>query len=268
MLRFAFLFLLALAAPGLASAQTFPALTGRVVDTADLLPPADEARLTAKLENLEKGSGRQFVIATLPDLQGRTIEDYGYRLGRTWGIGRKGEDDGTILLVAVQERKIRIETGYGIRPVLTDAVSGVIIRNSITPAFKQGDFAGGIEAGADQIIQMLQLPPAEAEARARAIGEQEQARGQGDGGSIFPLIFWGAVLLFIIIPMIASRAGRGRRYRSGDTPIILWGPGTGGGWGSGSDDDWGGGGSGGFGGGGGFSGGGGSFGGGGASGGW
>ncbi|MDT9600982.1 TPM domain-containing protein [Sphingosinicella rhizophila] len=261
----ALLFLLALAVPVVASAQTFPALTGRVVDNADLLPPADEAALAGKLEALEENSGRQFVVATVPDLQGRTIEDYGYRLGRTWGIGRKGEDDGTILLVAVKERKIRIETGYGIRPVLTDAVSSVIIRNSITPAFKKGDFARGIQAGADQIITMLQLPQAEGEARARAIGEQEQANRREDGGSIFPLIFWGAVLLFIVIPMIGSRAGRGRRYRRGGAPIILWGPGTGGSWGSGGS---GGGFGGGWGGGGGFSGGGGSFGGGGASGGW
>jgi uncharacterized protein len=262
MLRLALLFLFAVAMPMAAPAQTFPALTGRVVDNAGLLPPADEAALSAKLEALERSSGRQFVVATVPNLQGRTIEDYGYRLGRTWGIGRKGEDDGTILLVAVAERKIRIETGYGIRPVLTDAVSSVIIRNSITPAFKQGDFAKGILNGADQIITMLDLPQAEGEARAKAIGEQEAERGKEEGASIFPLIFWGIVLLFIVIPMIGG-GRRGRRYRRGGLPIFIWGPGMGGGWGGGSS------GGGGFGGGGGgFSGGGGSFGGGGASGGW
>lgn len=265
--------LLAFAVP--AHAQTFPKLTGRVVDQANLLDPAQEAALAAKSEALEKRTGRQFVVATIPSLEGRPIEDYGYRLGREWGIGNEQKDDGVILLVAPNERKVRIETGYGARVFLTDAVSSIIIRENILPRFKAGDLAGGIAAGSDQIIATMELPEAEAVKRAQEIGAQEAQRQDRDVNPI-PVIFI-VIVFFVIIGSIARAAG-GRRYRgkgrrrggldSGDVAVILWGLDAltrgsrgGGGWGGGS---WGGGG-GGFGG---FSGGGGSFGGGGASGGW
>lgn len=258
-LAFAGLLVLLFAAP--AFAQEFPPLTGRVVDNAELLSPADEAALAQKLAALEQASTRQLVVATVPDLQGYPIEDYGYRLGREWGIGQSEANNGTILLVAPNERKVRIEVGYGLEPILTDALSSVIIQQAILPRFREGDYPGGINAGADAIIQQLQAPPEQAEQRAMEAAAQQQ-RETGDGGSIFPLIFWGMVLLFTIIPMVA-RGRKGRRYRRGGLPIMIWGPGIGGGWGSGSSG-------GGFGGGGfgGFSGGGGGFGGGGASGGW
>jgi uncharacterized protein len=259
------LVLLGLAAP--AGAQTFPPLTGRVVDTADLLPPADEAALARKLEGLERSTSRQLVVATVPDLQGYPVEDYGYRLGRAWGIGQKGVNNGLILLVSKNDRKIRIEVGYGLEPVITDALSSEIIREKITPAFKAGDFPGGIRAGVDSLAEQLQAPPDQQEQRVLQAAERSQARGR-ESGSPLPLIFWGIVLFFIVVPMLRGRRG-GRRYGRG--PVVLWGPSFGGGWGSGgggsswgSGGGWGGGG----GGGGGFSGGGGSFGGGGASGGW
>ena len=257
-----------------AAAQTFPKLTGRVVDQANLLDPAQEAALGAKLTGVEQRTGRQFVVATLASLEGRTIEDYGYRLGREWAIGNEAKDDGVLLIVAPNEKKVRIETGYGARVFLTDAVSGFIIRNAITPKFKAGDLAGGIAAGADEIIKMLELPPAEAARRAKEIGAAEAQRGSSRGGvNPFP-IFFMVIIFFVVISSIARRAG-GRRYKGGrrrsggiDPMVILWGldaisrsrGGGGGGFGG-----FGGGGGGGFGG---FSGGGGSFGGGGASGGW
>jgi len=255
------LLLVALASP--AAAQNFPKLTGRVVDTADMLPPADEAALTQKLEALEKASSRQLVVATVPDLQGYPIEDYGYQLGRAWGIGQKGTNNGVILLVSKNDRKIRIEVGYGLEPVITDAFSGSVIADRITPAFKAGDFPGGINAGVDALIGQLQAPPDEAERQAVQAAERQKQRGRGESGSFVPLIFWGVILFFIIMPMLRGRR-RGRRFGRG--PVVLWGPGFGGGGGGGSS--WGGGGGGGWGGGGGFGGGGGSFGGGGASGGW
>lgn len=251
-----------------AFAQTFPKLTGRVVDQAGLLSPAQVVDLSSKSEALEQRTGRQFVIATVRSLEGRTIEDYGYRLGRTWGIGNEQKDDGVILLIAPKERKVRIETGYGARVFLTDAVSSVIIRESILPRFKAGDLGGGIVAGADQIITMMELPPAEAARRAQEIGAQETQRRERTVNP-FPILFI-VIIFFVIIGSIARRAG-GRRYRrsSGISPwVILWGldalsrGGRGGGGWSGGGGGWGGGG------GGGFSGGGGSFGGGGASGGW
>nr|WP_047168992.1 TPM domain-containing protein [Sphingomonas sp. Y57] len=253
--------LLFLAVP--AFAQNFPPLTGRVVDAAKLLSAEQQAALTAKLEQLEKQSGRQMVVATVPSLEDYPIEDYGYRLGRAWGIGDKKANDGLLLLVAPNERKVRIEVGYGLEPIVTDALSAVIIQRQILPRFRDGDMAGGIAAGADALVQLLQLPPDEAEARAQKIVADD--RKQQEGGVPVALIFWVIVLLFIVGSSIASRFGGGRRYRGGGAaPIVLWGPGWGG-----DDDHWGGGSGGGWGGGGGgFSGGGGSFGGGGSSGSW
>jgi uncharacterized protein len=259
--RWMLLLLLAVAGP--AAAQDFPKLSGRVVDAADMLTDSEEAALTQKLQGLEDSTHRQLVVATVPDLQGYPIEDYGYKLGRAWGIGQKGANNGAILLVAKKEHKIRIEVGYGLEPILTDAYSGEIIRDKITPAFKQGDFAGGINAGVDAIIQQLQAPPEEQEKRVQQASASHTER-HSQSGSFFPLIFWGIILLFVIIPAVGRRR-YGRRHRGSAWPIMIWGPGLGGGWGGGSSgSSWGG-----FsGGGGGFSGGGGSFGGGGASGGW
>ena len=239
------------------SAQTFPPLTGRVVDAANLLDPAQEARLTGLSNGIEQASGRQLVVATVPDLQGYEIEEFGYRLGRAWKIGQSEADNGIILLVAPNERRVRIEVGYGLEPIMTDALSRRIIDTAILPRFKAGDMPGGIVAGAEAIGEQMRLPLEAAEARAKA---QLDARPTGrsgnrvDGGDLFMAIFWIAVVLIVVLPMLRGRGGRrGKRYRGGIAPVILWGPGWGGG-----GSSWGGGG--GFGGG--------SFGGGGASGGW
>ncbi|MFL6764251.1 MAG: TPM domain-containing protein [Sphingomicrobium sp.] len=265
--------LLALAAP--ASAQSFPPLTGRVVDQAHLLTPEQVQDLTSKSAALETQTGRQFVLATIKSLEGYPIEDYGYRLGRAWGIGQKGKDNGVILLVAPNEHKVRVEVGYGATAYLTDAMSGLIIRETILPHFKQNppDYGGGIEAGADALIKQLSLPPEEA-ARNVAAASQAQQQRQHSGGNPLPVFFWLMVIGFVVLSHF--RRGVGRRYRhrhGGISPwVVLWGLNAldrgsrrsswgAGGWNSGS---WGGGG-GGFGG---FSGGGGSFGGGGASGSW
>ena len=121
----ALLVLAALLLPGAAVAQQFPALSGRVVDAANVIPPDEEARLTQKLALLETQSHRQLVVATIPDLQGYDIADYGYQLGRAWGIGSKDKNDGALLIVAPNERKLRIEVGYGLEGVLTDGLSSL-----------------------------------------------------------------------------------------------------------------------------------------------
>ena len=257
-----------------AFAQTFPTLSGRVVDQANLLRPEQELDISSKSAALEAQTGRQLVVATVNSLEGRPIEDYGYRLGRHWKIGDEKRDDGVILLVAPNEKKVRIETGYGARVFLTDAVSSIIIREAILPRFKAGDFGGGITAGTDAIVKQMSLSPAEATKRAAEAGQREQARA-GQGGGWIPVIFWMMVILFVIMSM--ARRAAGRRYRrrrggGGISPwVVLWGlealsnSGRRGGWGGGGGFGGFGGGGGGFGG---FSGGGGSFGGGGASGGW
>jgi len=255
---------LAILAPvGEARAEpTFPQLTGRVVDAANVIPPDEEARLTQKLAALEVQSRRQLVVVTLADLQGYDIADYGYQLGRAWGIGEKDKNTGALLIVAPNERKVRIEVGYGLEPVLTDALSSQIIAQDIVPRFKADDYPGGIAAGVDRIVTILQLPPDEAQKVAAAAAAQATTAGEGDGGIPFSTILWlGFIFLFFILPMLRGRRG-GRRYRGGGLgPIIMWdalnhASRSVGGWSGG-----------GFGGGG-FSGGGGSFGGGGASGSW
>ena len=246
------------------AAQEFPALTGRVVDQADILPEATEAELVQKLEALEQQSQRQLVVVTLSDLQGYDIADYGYQLGREWGIGDAERNDGALLIVAPNERQVRIEVGYGLEGYLTDALSSVIINNAIVPRFRDGDYPGGIVAGTDAIIEQLVLP----EDQAREIAaEASEDRAREGGFPIGSIIWMGFLFFFFVVPMLGGR-GRRRRYgaRSAVGDIILWEAGKaiarsasgGGGWGGGG---------GGFGGGG-FSGGGGSFGGGGASGGW
>lgn len=253
-----------------ANAQSFPALTGRVVDEANLLDPAQEATITAKLEGLETRTKRQFVVATINSLQGYDIADYGYRLGRHWAIGQDGKgeaekDNGVILIIAPNERKLRIEVGYGLEPVLTDGFSSSVIRNEITPFFKAGDFAGGINNGVDKIITQIELPPEEA---AKVAAKANQSQRSSDGGvDIGMIIFWLFIFFFFILPVLRAMAGGGRKHKrrdSGIGPVIIWGGGSDWG-GGGGGSSWGGGG--GFGGGG-FSGGGGGFGGGGASGGW
>lgn len=244
-----------------AQAQTFPKLTGRVVDEANLLSPAQEAELTVKLEGLEKATQRQLVVATLNDLQGYDIADYGYQLGRNWGLGNKERNDGALLLIAPNDRKMRIEVGYGLEGTLTDAVSSQIIRNDITPQFKAGNFPAGINAGVDTLITFLQLPPEEAAKIVASAADSQQSSG-GDH-SIGGVIFQAFIFFFVILPIIRSFRNRGRKHRRGGFgPVVIWGGSDWGG-GSGGGSSWGGGG-----GGGGFSGGGGSFGGGGASGGW
>lgn len=234
----------------------FPKLTGRVVDDANILPPDVEQRLTQKLEGLEQQSQRQVVVATVPSLQGYEISDYGYQLGRAWGIGDKERNDGVLLLVAPNERKVRIEVGYGLEGVLPDGMGFLIVNNDIVPRFKAGDMPGGVEAGTDAIIKQLTLPADQAQQIAAQAVQQSRQRDQGIPlGTIIFLLF---ILFFFVLPILRAMTGHGGRRRGGFGSPIVWIPGGFGGGGGG----WGGGG------GGGFSGGGGSFGGGGASGGW
>jgi len=266
-------------APAAAAGAAYPRLSGRVVDTADLLNPAQEAALTRKLEALERAASRQLVVVTVPSLGDRSIEDYGVGLGRAWRIGQGAANNGALLIVAVAEKKIRIEVGYGLEGILTDALSSRIIRERITPRFQANDYAGGIDAGADAIIEQLQAPPEAAEQRTAEAARAQSGDGarRHGGSSLVGLLIWGGVLLVVLLSLL-GRGLLGRRY---GRRVSIWGPGDRGGsglgWmlfgmvlgnlsGRGGGGGWGGGGGGG--GGGGFSGGGGSFGGGGASGGW
>jgi uncharacterized protein len=243
----------------LAAAPVFPELTGRVVDDADLLTYPEEVAITADLKALEDKSSDQVVVVTLPSLQGYTIEDFGYQLGRHWGIGTERFDNGVILLVAPNERKVRIEVGRGLEGTLTDALSKLIIENAILPRFREGDFAGGIKDGVRDIILVLTGDAAEVEQRGKARQDADNAT-----------LDWIIVVIFLVIWLwIAYSIWRSARQaaRAGRGPGSILVPGStwdGGSSSGSSGSSW----SSGGGNGGGFSGGGGSFGGGGASGGW
>jgi uncharacterized protein len=187
---------------------TFPALTGRVVDGGNLLSAADRSALTSDLADLEAKTTDQLVVVTLPSLQGTTIEDYGYQLGRRWKIGQKDKDSGVLLIVAAAERKVRVEVGYGLEGTLTDAATKVIIENTILPAFRTGDFPLGIRNGATQIAQMLR---ADAGTAPRPPGQAAPAAWSGANGPVWPMILLGVfgVGLLIFCAVSGGAACRG-----------------------------------------------------------
>ncbi|MGH6834196.1 MAG: TPM domain-containing protein [Methylocella sp.] len=240
----------------LALALAFPPLTARVVDAANIIPPAVSGRITPKLASLEAKSGIQLVVATVKSLEGDDIEPYANALFRAWKLGEKQNNNGVLLLVAPNEHKARIEVGYGLEGTLTDALSKIIITNAMVPRFKAGDFGGGIERGVDDIITVLTTDSSDWEKRPRLRVERQDTTLDALGpwialGLFVFIFFWmtprsqrGNLLSFLLGMLMSS--GRGGGYRGGS-----------GGWDSGSGG-WGGG----------FSGGGGSSGGGGASGSW
>jgi uncharacterized protein len=239
-------FLLLLACRGAVAAEpVFPALSGRVVDEAGLLSPAERERLTGQLATHERATGQQVVIVTLRSLQGYPIEDFGYRLGRAWGIGEKGKNTGALLVVAPNERAVRIEVGYGLEGMLTDALSRSIIERDILPAFRQGQFARGIADGTSAMLLALG-----GTAAAPARGASPVPAANDD---LAPLIFIAIILFFVVMRFYVLHGHRAVWISSGGGS---WHTGSGGGFSGGGFS------------GGGFSGGGGSFGGGGASGKW
>jgi uncharacterized protein len=241
---------------GAALAQfNFPALDGRVTDAAHILTPESRAALDAKLKALEDKSSIQLVVATVASLQGGDVESYANGLFRAWKLGDAKKNNGVLFLIAPGDRKMRIEVGYGLESVLTDAVSKVILTLAVAPRFKAGDFAGGVDHGVDAIIETLSTDQSEWTRRA------QQENGGATADQIMALLIF-ALFVFILLNMARNarggppgRGGGFGRYSGG--PVIFLPPSSGG-WDSG-----------GFGGGdGGFSGGGGSSGGGGASGDW
>jgi uncharacterized protein len=233
-----------------AFAYTFPPLTGRVVDQANIIPDATRQEITQKLADLEQKSGIQLVVATVNSLEDGDIETYANQLFRAWKLGEKDKNNGVLLLVAPKEHKVRIEVGYGLEGTLTDALSKIIIVNAITPSFKKGDFGGGISRGVDDIITTLTTDSSDWQPKPQVRADQDN-NSEAIGwvlivGAIFLVVMLGVSPGFrwfffnVLLNALLSSGGS----RGGDS------------WGGGSSD------------GGGFSGGGGSSGGGGASGDW
>lgn len=193
----ALLLLLCLLVAPAQAAPEFPALTGRVVDNAGLLPESDERALDTLLAQHERETSNQVVVVTVEDLQGYVIEDFGYQLGREWGIGQAERDNGALLIVAPKVRKVRIEVGYGLEGALTDAVSHNIIQTVMLPRFRQNDYAGGIRAGVDAMLAAIAgtyepLP--------------EERGGERDrGGNFFSLVILGILAGQFFVGAFRSR---------------------------------------------------------------
>lgn len=221
---------------------------GQVVDLASILEPGQKQQLAAILHDLERKTSVQMVILTITSLDGEDINSFSLKIAEQWKLGQKEKDNGLLLTVALDDRKYRFETGYGLESVLPDSLLGTIGRQSLVPYFKQGNYGQGIAAATGTIIDILarhyQVEITGSETLDRAVD-----RNESPGANL--VIFFIMVIMFIII----VNARRKNRRTPGTGPVIYPG-----GWGSGGGF------SGGFGGG--FGGGGGGFGGGGASGGW
>jgi len=233
-----------------ARAQTIdvPRGTGWVNDLAHVLPEGERSALESRLAAFEQKNGHELALLTVPTTSGQPIENYALAVARTWKLGKPGKNDGALLVVAVQDRKLRIEVGRGLEGELTDLMCGRIIRDVMVPRFKAGDMTGGIRAGTEAMIAI-----------AGGAGESALPKQQNNPGGGLPL---GLILfvLFIIVMAIARRSrGGGGGFRGGIFPFPMVG-----GFGGGRLGGFGGGGGGGFGG----FGGGGGFSGGGSSGGW
>lgn len=277
--------LLWLALAWAAQAQDYPARPdGPVYDGANILSPETEAQLDAQLRSYNKETGRAIIVATVPSLGGASIETYATTLFTDkWGIGGAKRDAGLLLLIAPNERKLRIEVGYGLHGYFGGIMAGRVINDVITPRFREGNFDAGVTDGVNAILAHLAKSPEDAIAIEEAAQAAAAQESRSDGGFPFGVLIWLAfVFFFFILPLLAGRRRR-RKYRaSGAGPwgdrgrdaadtardIILWEVGSAilRGAMSGGNRDGGGWGGGGFGGFGGF--GGGSSGGGGASGGW
>ncbi|HEY5931567.1 MAG TPA: TPM domain-containing protein [Nitrospira sp.] len=269
-----------------ASALDVPPLTGRVVDVSRVLPKSTVESLTTQLAAHEAQSSNQVAVLIIPSLEGEPLEEFSHRVATTWKLGQQGTDNGALLLVAIQERKVRIEVGYGLEGVLTDARSAQIIRHEIVPRFRAGDIPAGVAGGISAILKTIE---GTYQASEKAVPRQESEvigqvvvaviagvvvglvvmnihkllgpiAGVGLSTLLAPwlvpaLIASGVTLLLLLVIGAAGTGGRAGRYRGIDDWV--WYSSRGGGWSGGS-----------LGGGGGFSGGGGDFGGGGASGNW
>lgn len=247
------------------AAKSTQALTGRVVDAAGIIDPTARQQLTQKLAEFEARSSDQVVVVTVPSLNGEDIETYSNRLFRAWALGQKQQNNGILLVVAPNDRKVRIEVGYGLEGTMTDALSSVIINGTIIPEFRTGNYSDGVVQGVDGILSVLSGDTAELEARAK----RNVQSSSDDIDWVFVvfiafwcLIFFGGFGMAILTPIFGSKIGPGKYRWLGMVVDFNSRGGSGGGF-SGGGGGWSSGG-----GGGGFSGGGGSSGGGGASGSW
>jgi len=219
-------------------AQTFPQPQGYVSDFAGLLSASGKNRLETQLSSVEKETGAEIAVVTVKSLDGMSIEDYASRLFEKWGIGKKDKDNGVLFLTASDERKVRIEVGYGLEAIITDARAGRILDNEVLPAYKRGDYEAGIIAGVNAIEGYIRsgVPPG---------SDEEAYSGPSEDLGFFGLIFIGFIFLSYLVSymsrtksiwlggVVGALAGVGLGALIGNwlafiiAPIILGGVGTG-----------------------------------------
>jgi uncharacterized protein len=264
----AFLLLFAALAPSLLAKEPPAAPTQWFTDEAGLVSSTDASALNEKLRAFEQSSGAQFIVYVFKSLDGDPLEDFTIRCAEKWKVGNKKYDNGLILFVFVQERKARVEVGYGLEGTITDAFSSDVLRNYLTPHFRQADYAGGLNAAADALMAKIRggeppRPPVNPQGNAATSSVAHRGTSAAAAGCVSPLFILVLIIFFLFILPRLFLPRRGSGCGGCFWPMFFLGGGGrgftmgGGGWGGG----------GGFGGGG-FSGGGGGFGGGGASGGW
>jgi uncharacterized protein len=203
-------------------AADLPALTGRIVDQANLLPAEQKSALETKLADLETKSGIQLVVATVPSLGGQEIEPYANALFRAWKLGEKTKNNGVLLLVAPTEKRVRIEVGYGLEGTLTDALSQVIVANAVTPRFKAGDFAGGITRGVDDIITVLTTDASEWQKRPSLRVDSQPANGPANWLVVVGIVLFVGLMIvsptfrwMVFAMMLSGRSGGGGGFGGG-----------------------------------------------------
>jgi uncharacterized protein len=186
-----------------------PQLTGRVVDQTGTLSSGDIASLSQKLRDFENRKGSQVAVLIVPTTQPETIEQFSIRVAEAWKIGRKKIDDGAILVIAKNDRHLRIEVGYGLEGALTDVTSRRIIDEVITPKFRTGDFAGGIADGADRIIRVIDGEPLPAPARSTSFSSDLSDFGPVVPFALFASLFVGGILRTMFGRLLGSVATGG-----------------------------------------------------------
>ncbi|HXG53243.1 MAG TPA: TPM domain-containing protein [candidate division Zixibacteria bacterium] len=185
--------------PCAAAALEVPPLRGRVNDLAGMLPPERIARLEQRLAAFESETGHQVAVLTIPSLEGDDLESFSIRVAESWKIGQKGFDNGAILLVARDDRKLRIEVGYGLEGVIPDAIASRIVRETIVPRFRRNDFAGGIEAGVEEILRA---------ARGEKLPDAPRRSAPENGSAWAPLLFLLLIPTYLASHLVARRRRR------------------------------------------------------------
>jgi uncharacterized protein len=215
---------LSVATPSWAQPET-PELTRPVNDFANVIDPGSEQQLESLIRSLQQTTGDVVVVATIDSLQGEDIYQYAERMfrNRGKGIGQSGKDNGLLVLVAVKDRNIKIETGYDLEQFITDGFAGETIRQEIAPRFRQGGYGPGLVAGVQRLIGRIAEGRNVSIEGAPRVREPQRARRGGSGGNLFITM----IVVFILINAIAGRIGRRRRRRWGGGPWSGWNSGVG-----------------------------------------